>query len=270
MRARHAASAVAVAIVLLAGYWLSPLHHPGVPTDDMLATANTIDTALQVNLYQSSNEGSDQSFQDVARQHDGVAVLDVRQHHDSGQRTVEADVVIWGAVPKAGSLINWGPGVGVQACFRYSYTGPLHTMRHFVIPCPAGIPPPAEPNARTAALGQKQVAPESIAEQYLRLDQLVDTIRRKDQRPSTSIGRPSTAELADLLRRAEVDPALPRSLAVKSGVAVLALGTLHNCVLGTQDAHSLTLWPAPWEAPCTTDRAFANYAMGTWPPLPGT
>ncbi|MFJ9775506.1 hypothetical protein ACIRVF_30385 [Kitasatospora sp. NPDC101157] len=235
----------------------------------MRAEADRIDDMLQQNLYRSNNTGSDQRFvvsdQDVR----SPALLDVREHHDARDRTVEVDYVFSGAVPKG--LIGWGPGKGVQGCYRYAFTNMLYTLRHRVISCPKDLPPPPQPGPSPTNPDTSSgpgSATEDVWTLQRRTAQLARRIRPAD-RPAGAALQPGVDELHDVLVTAKIDPALPRTLAMRSGVAVLALGTLHQCVFATMDTHAVSVWPAPFEAPCTTDRAYQSYAMAYWPPLPG-
>ncbi|WP_371476926.1 hypothetical protein [Kitasatospora sp. NBC_00315] len=266
---QKAAVTTVIAGVLLGGYELSPLSDPQVPTAQMRADADHLDDVLQQNLYRFNNTGDDRRFELAGAGTGGVALLDVRQQHSATDRTVEVDYLFGGAVPR--SVLDWGPGKGVQSCYRYTFTNMLYTLRHRLISCPKDLPPPPQPGARAAGGDASPAAtavPDGVLSAQRHTEDLADRIR-KATRPAPALLQPDTALLTGLLTTAQIDPAVPRALTTHSGVALLALGTAHHCVLAAVDTHAVNVWAAPFEAPCTTDRAYQSYAMAYWPPLPG-
>ncbi|MEV7603424.1 hypothetical protein AB0O91_39250 [Kitasatospora sp. NPDC089797] len=260
-----AAGVAGLLLTGLAGYGIGPFGAADVPTAQMREAADRLDDVLQQSLYRWNNTGSDQRFEPSDGEPAARPVLlDVREHHDARDRTVEADYLFGGAVSKRRFGFDWGLGKGVQGCFRYTFTNMLYTLRHEAIDCPEDLPPPPRPGPE-AASGN---GPEDAWTLRRRTAQLADRIRPAEPSPGTVL-RPGVDELGALLVTAKVDPAVPRTLAVRSGVALLALGTAHRCVFASMDTRSVAVWPAPFEAPCTTDRAYRSYAMAYWPPLPG-
>lgn len=270
MGVRRMVGATAVVVgLLLAGYEISPLSEADVPTVEMKAEADHIDDVLQQSLYRLNNTGNDQRFELSGRAGQGAALLDVREHHNDRDRTVEVDYVFSGAVPKG--PVDWGPGKGVQGCYRYTFTNMLYTLRHRVISCPKDLPPPPQPDSSAAYTDRSSGATattEDVWAAQRRMAQLAYRIRPADH-PADAALQPSTDKLNSMLVTAKIDPTLPRTLAMRSGVALIALGTVHQCVFAVMDTHAVSVWPAPFEAPCTTDRAYRSYAMEYWPPLPG-
>jgi hypothetical protein len=260
----------AVAGLLLAGYEISPLSDPQVPTAEMRDAAERVNNLLAQKLYPLNNTGDDQRFEVSDQAFANMALLDVRQRHTTTDRTVEVDYVISGAV--GSRVIGWGPGKGVQACYRYTFTNMLYTLRHRVIDCPGDLPPPPQPGARTARAEASPAAGSTAANVWAAHGWTAELAQRirPPRRPAGTTLHPAPDELDRLLTTAHIDPALPRALSMRSGVALLALGTAHQCVLAAMDTRTVNVWPAPFEAPCTTDRAYQSYAMAFWPPLPGT
>ncbi len=261
---------VVLAVLALAGwraYLASPFHDPydtGPARERAAKDADTLDRVLQNDLFRNSNEGSEITFEREAARFDGT-LLDTRQHQAGGERFIEGDFLFALQAAPWLSLGDTSQLKTVQVCYRFSYHGALYTMEHHTIHCPAGLPssrpgPAAYPPG--PATGE-----ESPPAAQQRLAGLAATVYSAEPRPDPA-AEPTAGQLDAVLGKAKVNPGTPRTSAVRPGIALVALGRPHDCLFVMLGPNGLSAWAAPWQAPCTTDRAFEGYALTQWPPLP--
>ncbi|NUS14043.1 MAG: hypothetical protein HOY69_21995 [Streptomyces sp.] len=239
---------------LLGLYWLSPLHDPentGQARAESARRAQALEDALQADFSSplgKSNRSSEPVLDRVADRFGGTLIA-VTSQTSSKRRDFGVLVSLPGtASPKFS--IGSRESTHVLACYEYSWQGYVYTIKHRAVDCPKGLPGPSD--------GRRQGAPET---------ELLAS-RMVQQGAWMTGSSPSVAEaIAGMLRKAHVGSGVPRSIAVKNGIAAFAVGSPHSCVYGAIAQAGLDAWRAPWGDPCTADAAYKGYAITQWPPL---
>lgn len=258
----------ALAVLVLFGlYWVSPLHDPG---NEGAARAGTVGPAqlLQDSLaivFNSPNGGfglGNEGTFDHEADRWGGSVLDVRSRVTDGRRDLEVDVLFVGsAMPKFGA--SRGEATLVHVCYRYSWQGHVYTIEHSTVVCPPGLPD--EPVIDRVAVAT--ASPPATVRGTMRDERALADRITEQMSAGGGDAYPTRRYVAALVRMAHISADIPRSIAVRQEIGLIALGTRHACVFGALDSHSMHTWVAPWQAPCTTERAFQGYGLTKWPPM---